>query len=348
MKIHKQLFGKLKDGRQADLITIENDTGSTCKITNYGGIITSWIVPDREGKPRDIVLGWDDLDSYINDTSYLGATIGRYANRIANGVFRLEDVRYELARNQPPNHLHGGTVGFNKVLWDYSLIDTPEQSGVKLNYLSHDMEEGYPGNVNVEVSFLLNNQGELKIEYRATTDRTTIINLTNHTYFNLNGCKRDVLKHSLKIYADNYTPVDKTLIPTGEIKPVLGTDLDFTRFNEIGSRIKNISIGGYDHNYVLNKGAGSLEKIAEIIEPESGLIMDVFSTEPGVQLYTSIHFDGSMKGKGNISYKQYYGFCLETQHFPDSPNKPQFPSVILNPWETYTQTTVYKVTASKD
>jgi aldose 1-epimerase len=348
MKVQKQFFGNLEDGRQADLITIENDFGVICKITNFGGIVTSWITPEKKGNPVDIILGWDDLESFISDTSYLGAIIGRYGNRIAKGIFSLEGKDYKLAINQPPNHLHGGNRGFNKVLWDYSLIDTPLEAGVKLKYLSHNMEEGYPGNLNVEVTYLLNNEGELKINYSATTDKTTHVNLTNHAYFNLNGCRENILKHRLKIFADHYTPSDATLIPTGEIKSVKGTDLDFTEMFEIGSRIKNMDIGGYDHNYVLNKKPGILDKIAEVIEPLSGLKMDVFTTEPGVQLYTSIHFDGTMTGKKNIRYKKYYGFCLETQHFPDSPNKPQFPSTILNPWETYTQTTIYKVSVNKN
>jgi aldose 1-epimerase len=348
MNIFKQPFGKLDDGRQADLITIENDSGMTCKITNYGGILSSWIVPDKKGRPVDIVLGWENLEHYISDTAYLGAIIGRYGNRIAKGRFSLEGKDYQLAVNQPPNHLHGGKTGFNKVLWDYSLIDTPSKTGIKLKYLSRDMEEGYPGNLNVEVIYSLNNEGELKIEYNATTDKTTHVNLTNHAYFNLNGCREDVLRHRLKMSADQYTPVDNTLIPTGEISTVKGTDLDFTEMTEIGSRIKNVNIGGYDHNYVLNKKPGGMEKIAEVTEPLTGLKMEVFTTEPGVQFYAAINFDGSIVGRGNIRYKKYYAFCLETQHFPDSPNKPQFPSTILNPWETYSQTTIYKVSGNKD
>jgi aldose 1-epimerase len=348
MNIHKQVFGKLEDGRQADLITIENDYGVICKITNYGGIVTSWIVPDKNGKPVDIILGWDDLENYISDTSYLGAVIGRYCNRIAKGIFSLDEVSYQLAVNQPPNHLHGGNIGYNKVLWDYSVIKTPDKAGLELKYLSHNMEEGYPGNLNVGVTYLLNNEGELRIEYSATTDKTTHVNLTNHAYFNLNGCRENVLKHNLRIFADQYTPADKTLIPTGELLPVNGTDLDFTSLTEIGSRIKKMKIGGYDHNYVLNKKQGIPERIAEVIEPATGLKMDVFTTEPGVQLYTANHFDGSMTGNNNIKYQKHHGFCLETQHFPDSPNKPQFPSTMLNPWDTYSQTTVYKVYLNKN
>jgi aldose 1-epimerase len=348
MKIYKKPFGKLDDGRQADLITIENDSGVICKITNFGGILTSWIVPDKKGKPIDIVLGWDRLEKFVADTSYLGAIIGRYGNRIARGKFTLEGRDYQLAVNQPPNHLHGGIKGFNKMLWDYSIIDTPVQKGIKLKFLSHDMEEGYPGNLNVEVIYTLNNEGELKIEYTATTDKSTHVNLTNHAYFNLNGCSENIFRHHLKLFADQYTPVDKTLIPTGEIATVKGTDLDFTEMTEIGSRIKNIDIGGYDHNYVLNKKPGVLEKIAEVKEPDSGLKMDVFTTEPGVQFYAAINLDGSIVGKGNIRYDKYFAFCLETQHFPDSPNKPRFPSTILNPWETYSQTTIYKVSVDKE
>ena len=343
MKINVQPFGKLPDGRQADLITIENDNNVVCKITNYGGILTSWQIPDKDGNKTDIVLGWDDLDSYINDSSFLGAIIGRYGNRISKGKFMIDGKEYQLALNQPPNHLHGGNQGFNKVLWNYSLIDEADRKGVKLGYLSKHMEEGYPGNLNVEVSYVLNNDNELIIDYKATTDMKTYLNLTNHAYFSLNGAAGNVLKHRLKINADHYTPCDSTLIPTGEIKAVKGTYLDFTDFHEIGERIKNIDIKGYDNNFVLNKGAGEMGLIAEVFEPSTGLEMKVYTTEPGVQLYTSIHFDGSMIGKNKIKYQQYYGYCLETQHFPDSPNQPEFPSTILNPWETYTQKTIYKV-----
>ncbi|MBN2610951.1 MAG: galactose mutarotase [Bacteroidales bacterium] len=345
MKIHVKAFGKLSDGRQADIIVIENDNKSICKLTNYGGIVTSWTVPDKHGNMVDIVLGWDNIEKYIEDSSYLGAIIGRYGNRIANALFSLDGKEYKLAANQAPNHLHGGNIGFNKVLWDYSLIDQPNEKGVIFRYLSRDMEEGYPGNLNVEVTYRLTNHNELIIDYKAATDKKTHVNLTNHAYFNLNGCADDVLKHVLKIYADHYTPSDKTLIPTGEIAPVKGTNLDFSEKKAIGERIKKMDIGGYDHNFVLNKQPGAFELIAEVYEPRTGLKMDVFTTEPGVQLYTAIHFDGSMTGKGSVKYKQYYGYCLETQHFPDSPNKPHFPSTIVNPWETYSQKTVYKVYA---
>ncbi len=344
MKLYTKAFGKLPDGRQADLITIENNNGASCKITNYGGILTSWIVPDKNGNPVDIVLGWDNLNGFVEDSSFLGAIIGRYANRIAGGMFKLEGREYSLAVNQAPNHLHGGIEGFNKKLWNYTLIDEENSKGVKLSYLSRHMEEGYPGNLNVEVKYTFTNNNDLIIDYQATSDMKTHINLTNHTYFNLNGAIKPVLKHQLKIRADGFTPCDQTLIPTGEIKPVKGTNLDFTTFHEIGERIKRMDIGGYDHNFVLDKKPGELELIAEVIEPETGLKMEVSTTEPGVQLYTAIHFDGSITGKKNIKYKQYYGFCLETQHFPDSPNKPEFPSTILNPWETYMQKTIYKVT----
>ncbi|MFO7658644.1 MAG: aldose epimerase family protein [Bacteroidales bacterium] len=343
MKIQVKTFGHLSDGRQADLIILENDNKSICTITNYGGAVVSWIIPDKNGNMVDIVLGCDNLDSYIGDTSYLGAVIGRYGNRIANGSFMLDGKEYTLAANQPPHHLHGGNTGFNKVLWDYSLIDQPEEKGVVLRYLSKDMEEGYPGNLNVEVVYRLTNDNELSIEYKASTDKKTHVNLTNHAYFNLNGCAGDVLNHVLKINADHYTPADETLIPTGKIATVKGTNLDFTEKKAIGERIKKMEIGGYDNNFVLNKQTGKMELIAEVYEPHTGLKMDVFTTEPGVQLYTAIHFDGSITGKGGIKYKKYYGFCLETQHFPDSPNKHNFPSTIVNPWETYTQKTIYKV-----
>lgn len=343
MKIKSESFGKLSDGRSTDLIVIENDNGVVCKITNYGGILTSWIVPDKNGKKRDIILGWDNVKGFEEDSSYLGALIGRYGNRIANGKFTLDGVEYNLAKNQAPNHLHGGVTGFNKVLWNYSLIDEPGTKGVKLSYDSKHMEEGYPGNLKVVVTYTLTNDNELKIDYEATTDKKTIVNLTSHGYFNLNGGTGNVLNHQLLIKADHYTPVDSGLIPTGEIKAVKGTDFDFTVPTEIGKRIKKIDIDGYDHNFVLNKKEGVLEKVADVFDAESGLVMELSTTEPGVQLYTAIHFDGSMTGKSNIKYQQYYAYCLETQHFPDSPNQPDFPSTILNPGEKYLQTTIYKV-----
>ncbi|NJK86785.1 MAG: galactose mutarotase [Bacteroidales bacterium] len=343
MKVKSERFGVLSNGKQADIITLDNGRGVVCKFTNFGATLTSWEIPDKNGERINIVLGWDNLKGFEEDTSYHGAVIGRFGNRISNGKFKIDHEEFTLAVNQHPNHLHGGVQGFNKVIWDYTLVDEPGKEGVKFHYLSKHMEEGYPGNLSVYVTYRLTNNNELRIEYEATTDKKTVINLTNHAYFNLNGCKKDILKHRLQIKAGHYTPVNENMIPTGEIKSLTGTDLDFNEFHEIGERIKNLTIGGYDHNFVLDKPEHMLDKIAEVFDPESGLRMEVSTTEPGVQLYTAIHFDGSVEGRNGIKYNKYFGFCLETQHYPDSPNQPGFPSTFLSPGDVYKQTTIYKV-----
>ena len=344
MSIKKQVFGKTEDGKNVDLYTLTNTNGLKAKIMTYGGIVTSLQVPDRNGNLADIVLGCDSLDEYIKNNPYFGALVGRYANRIAKGKFTLDGFEYTLATNNGSNHLHGGIKGFDKVVWKAEKMQTDEGPALKLTYRSRDGEEGYPGNLSCIVSYTLTNNNKLKISYEAKTDKATIINLTHHSYFNLSGHNSgDILGHELMLNADHFTPVDKDLIPTGEIKPVKGTPMDFTKPMVIGSRIKQVQ-GGYDHNYVLNSSDGSLALAASVYEPKSGRVMEIFTTGPGIQFYTGNFLDGSVKGKGAV-YNKHAGFCLETQHFPDSPNKPDFPSVVLKPGEKYTQLTVHKFSA---
>lgn len=339
MNIEKKEYGKTPDGKQAYLFTLTNTNGCKTQITNYGGIVVSLLVPDRNGKFDDVVLGYDNLDGYFTNSPYFGAIIGRYANRIANGKFTLKGVEYKLAVNNGPNHLHGGINGFNKAPWQAQPLERPEGPALKLTYRSADGEEGYPGNLDCVVKYILSNDNELRIEYEAVTDKTTIINLTNHSYFNLAGCG-NILNHELMLNADNYTISDDTLIPTGKICSVHGTDLDFTKPTAIGARIENVP-GGYDHNFVLDNPNGSLVLAARVYEPSTGRVMEVFTTEPGIQFYSANFLDGSDKGKGTV-YNKHDGFCLETQHFPDSPNKPEFPSVVLEPGGNYTQLTIYR------
>jgi aldose 1-epimerase len=345
----KQDFGKTKDGTPVDLFVLTNANGVQAKITNYGGIVTELHVPDRDGKLGDVVLGFDNLPSYLAGHPFFGAIAGRVANRIAKGKFTLDGKEYKLAINNGPNSLHGGLQGFDKKVWKAEPIETADAVGVKLSYLSKDGEEGYPGDLSVTVTYALTNQNELRIDYKATTDKATPVNLTNHSYFNLAGAKSggDVLGHELMLEADNFTPVDDTLIPTGEIKPVKGTPLDFTMPHTIGERIAQIpkSIGGYDHNFVLNGGGKKLALAARVREPKTGRVLEAYTTEPGVQLYTGNFLDGSSKGKGGVAYNKHAGFCLETQHYPDSINQPKFPSVVLQPAKEYRTTTVYKFSA---
>ncbi len=348
MSIEKQPFGKTPDGTAVDLYTLTNDNGMVVKIMNYGGTVTSLIVPDRNGKMGDVVLGYDNLDGYLKNNPYFGSIIGRYANRIAKGRFVLNGVEYKLAQNNGENHLHGGIKGFDKVVWNAKEVKTGNGVGVELSYLSKDGEEGYPGNLSVTVTYILTNNNELKINYLATTDKDTVVNLTHHSYFNLAGAgEGDILGHELMINADKFTPVDKTLIPTGELRSVKGTPMDFTQPTAIGARInqedEQLIFGkGYDHNWVLNIVEGALTRVARVYEPKTGRVMEVFTTEPGMQFYSGNFLDGTITGKGGKVYYQRYGFCLETQHFPDSPNKPQFPSTVLKPGQTYRTTTVYQ------
>jgi len=340
MRIKKEKFGQVGN-EQVDLYTLTNGNGMMVKITNYGGIITSIEVPDKNGDTDDVVLGFDNLADYRKESPYFGAIVGRYANRIAAGHFTLDGKEYHLAINNGNNHLHGGLKGFDKVIWKATEIRNENNIGLQLSYMSKDMEEGYPGNLNVKVKYLLDKNNNLKVEYEATTDKPTYVNLSQHSYFNLAGKSgRDILDQYLWIDADRYTVVDKELIPIGELRSVTGTPMDFTRPLPIGGRIENVP-GGYDHNYVLNSG-DSLAKVAEVIDSVSGRKMEVFTNEPGIQFYSGNFLDGSITGKYGVVYRKNFGLCLEAQHFPDSPNHPEFPSTLLKPGEIYMQETVYK------
>jgi aldose 1-epimerase len=342
--VEKKDFGKTADGTVVDIYTLTNANGMKAKITNYGGIITELHVPDRDGKLADVVLGFDDLKNYLAGHPHYGAIAGRVANRIANGKFTLDGKEYKLFVNNGPNSLHGGKVGFDKKVWKAESFEGKDGVGVKMTYVSPDGEEGYPGTLTTTMTYTLTDKNEFRIDYHATTDKPTIINLTNHSYFNLAGAgSGDVLGTELAIEADKYTPADETLIPTGELALVKGTPLDFTTPHTIGERAGQIkkSIGGYDHNFVLNSGGGKLALAARAYETKSGRVMETYTTEPGVQLYTA-NFMGDTKGKGGTVYKKQGGFCLETQHFPDAINQPKFPSIVLRPGKAYETTTVYK------
>ncbi len=344
-RIEKRLFGKLADGTAVDLYTLTNKNGLVAEITNYGGTVVRLKTPDAEGKLGDVVLGYDTPQEYESGTSYFGALIGRFANRIAGGKFTLNGVDYQLAKNNDGNHLHGGIRGFDKVVWQAQELRRPDGVALRLTYLSRDGEESYPGNLSVTAIYVLTNKNELRVDYTANTDKDTIVNLTHHSYFNLAG-KGNVLRHELKLNASRFTPVDATLIPTGELKTVRGTPFDFTRSTTIGSRIgqvdEQLTRGrGYDHNFVLDKGGKQLSLAAVVFEPTSRRQMEVWTTEPGMQFYSGNFLDG-VRGKGDDVYNQRDGFCLEAQHYPDSPNRPEFPSTVLKPGKQYRQTTIYR------
>ena len=336
-------FGALPDGSGVSLYILVNAHGLTAKITNYGTIITELHVPDRNGRLGDVVLGFDNLAQYLKGHPYFGCTVGRFANRIAKGQFTLDGKPYKLAVNNGPNALHGGLKGFDKVIWK---AEPQSDAAVRFSYTSADGEEGYPGKLDVTVTMALTDANELRLDYTAVTNKPTPLNLTNHSYFNLLG-QGPILDHELTIAADHFTPTDSTLIPTGEIKSVKGTAMDFTSPRRIGAEIANIGNEekGYDHNYVLNAGGKSLAFAARVYEPRTGRVLELQTTEPGVQLYTANYLDGSLVGKGGVVYARQTAFCLETQHYPDSVNQPQFPSTILRPGETYRQTTVFKFSA---
>ncbi|MBI4581023.1 MAG: galactose mutarotase [Planctomycetes bacterium] len=340
------------DGQQVLLYHLSNANGMTADISNYGGIVTRLVVPDRNGRLDDVVLGYDKLADYLKATPYFGAIVGRYGNRIAKGRFTLDGVEYKLATNNNENHLHGGLKGFDKVVWAVAG-EGVDAKGVRLTltYASKDGEEGYPGNLKATVVYTLTHNNELKIDYEATTDKATPINLTHHGYWNLAGAGNgDILGHELMLNADRFTPVDATLITTGELRAVKGTPFDFTTPTAIGARVnqddEQLKFGkGYDHNFVLNKTGSGMTLAARVFESTSGRVMEVYTTEPGIQFYCGNFLDGSNVGKDGKVYHHRYGFCLETQHFPDSPNKqdnPQFPSAILGPGQTYEHHTVYK------
>lgn len=351
MNISKEPFGTLADGRSADLYILSGPGGMEVRITNYGATIVSILAPDRNGKTADVALGYDTAGDYEAGTSYFGCVVGRYGNRIAGGKFSLGGTEYTLAVNNGANHLHGGISGFNKKLWQAEEFADEDAAGVKLSCLSADGEEGYPGNLNVTVTYRLTRANEIRIDYQASTDKATVLNLTNHSYFNLKGAGNGtILEHEMMLNAGRFTPVDEGLIPTGELAPVEGTPMDFRTPTPIGRRIEGdfqqlVFGGGYDHNWVLNKPGMELSLAARVYEPESGRIMEVRTTQPGVQFYTGNFLDGTAIGKGGTPYEKRFGFCLETQHFPDSPNKPEFPSVVLNPGEEFSSTTIYAFSA---
>ena len=338
----KSAFNDSLDGKAIGLYTLTNANKLRVEISSYGATVIRLFVPDRNGKLEDIVLGYDDLAGYYQGKSYFGAIVGRYANRIAKATFSIDGKPYKLAANNGPNTLHGGIKGFDKVVWD----GKQDSEGITFTYTSKDGEEGFPGNLVVKVRYELSNANELSIEYSAETDQPTVLNLSNHSYFNLDGQgKGDILQHELQIHANAFTPVDADLIPTGEIRKVAGTPFDFTSPHKIGERVNDTAYDqirygiGYDHNFVLN-GEG-MKPAASVYSPVSGRTMEVLTTEPGVQFYCGNFLNGSEKGKGSV-YQKRYGFCLETQHFPDSPNQPSFPSSLLKPGEKYRSATIFK------
>lgn len=338
----KTTWGTTPDGKTVELYTLKNSKGAEARIMTYGGVVVSLKVPDRTGALGDVVAGLDTFQDYLKPPPYFGAIIGRYGNRIGNARFSLDGVDYKLDKNDGENSLHGGARGFDKRLWQVSSV-SPQS--LELKYRSADGEEGYPGNLNATVKYTLTDANELRIDYSATTDKDTVVNLTNHSYFNLAG-DGDILAHEVIINADRFTPIDKGLIPTGELKDVAGTPFDFRTATAIGKRIEQkdqqlIFAGGYDHNWVLNRTGSDLEMAAKVTDPKSGRVMEVFTTEPGLQFYTGNFLDGTLKGKGR-TYTRRSAFCMETQHFPDSPNKPSFPSTVLKPGSIYQSTTVYR------
>lgn len=345
MPFEEAMFGRMPDGRAVYLYTLETRSGMRARITNYGGVLTSLELPDPNGALRDVVLGFDRLEPYLDNAPFFGALIGRYANRLGRGRVCIDGTEYTLALNDPPNHLHGGPGGFHRVLWDAAVGETPLGPALDLCYVSPHGEQGYPGTLSVRVRYSLSEPCVLSIDYRATTDRTTLLNLTHHSYFNLASPGSGIEQHMLSIAADHYTPTDVHLIPTGSIEPVADTPLDFRQPHAIGQRIdaKHPALAaglGYDVNYVIREWDGSLKVVAQVYEPETGRRMIVSSTEPGLQFYSGNRLAG-IAGKGAQNYRARAGFCLEAQHFPDSPNQPGFPSTLLEPGQTYTQTTRY-------
>jgi aldose 1-epimerase len=348
--VTSERFGTMPDGAQVDVYTLKNAIGMEVKAIGYGAIITSLKVPDRSGNLADVVLGFENLDGYLKGHPYFGAIVGRYGNRIGKGQFTLDGKTYSLAKNNGPNHLHGGVTGFDKVVWTAAVSG---QNAVTFTRTSPDGEEGYPGNLSTKVTYTLTDRNELIVDYHATTDKATPVNLTQHSYFNLAGDGAgDILGHEVTINADRYTPVDDTLIPTGELAGVEGTPFDFRKPTAIGARINadhpQLEAGrGYDHNWVLNRSGGGLQLAARVVEPKTGRTLEVSTEEPGVQFYTGNFLDGSLTGKGGHVYAHRTGFCLETQHYPDSPNKPNFPSTILQPGQEYQTQTVFTFGVAK-
>ena len=346
--VTKQSFGKTPSGENVDIYTLRNRNGVETQITNYGAIVVSLKVPDRKGAMGDVVLGFSDFDQYLKNDPYFGAIIGRYGNRIAKGRFKLDGAEYTLAVNNGENHLHGGIKGFDKVVWTGRELTTKAGPAVVLTYLSKDGEEGYPGNLRVRVTYTLTHQNDLRIDYSATTDKATVINLTHHSYFNLLGeGNDDILNHRVRINANRFLPTDAGSIPTGELRSVIGTPFDFLKFTPIGERInqdnEQLELGnGYDHTWIINGRPGTLRFAAAAHEPSTGRMMEVWTTEPGMQFYTGNFLDGTLTGKAGKPYPRRSGFCFETQHYPDAPNQPSFPTTTLRPGATYRSTTIYK------
>ena len=347
MSITGQPFGTTADAAPITLYTLTNRGGLEARIMTYGGILVSLRTPDRSGELADVTLGFDDLTPYLQGHPYFGALIGRYGNRIAEGSFRLAGRAYSLARNNGPNHLHGGVRGFDKVIWRAEPDTSGAEARLRLTYHSHDGEEGYPGNLDVTVVYTLTDENALRIDYTAQTDQLTVVNLTNHTYFNL-AVDGTIHGHELQLFAGHFLPIDPTSIPIGELHSVAGTPMDFLQPAAIGARIDDSdeqllrASGGYDHTWVLDQGGEAMAHAAHVYEPASGRLMDVYTTQPGVQFYSGNMLDGSLTGKGGRVYAKHTGFCLETQHFPDSPNQPRFPSTVLSPGETYRHSTSYQ------
>jgi aldose 1-epimerase len=344
--IESQPFGTAPDGAPVDLYRLSNRHGLSATITNYGGIVTSLLVPDRQGKLGDVVLGFDTLAEYIARSPYFGCLVGRFANRIARGEFKLDGQTCALAKNDGENHLHGGKQGFDKVVWLAEPVSADDGVGLRLRYLSKDGDEGYPGALSVAVTYTLSERNEFIVEYLATTDKPTVVNLTHHSYFNLDGTHRDTREHLLTLHADTFTPIADSLIPTGDVRAVKGTPMDFTQPKrvgaDLGSRDPQITLGrGYDHNWVLRRNQDGLCLAAHLMGPQSGRVLEIFTTEPGIQFYGGGQLD-SMVGKQGKVYGPCHGLCLETQHFPNSPNQPNFPSTVLRPGETYRSLTVHK------
>ncbi len=351
--IQKSLFGKMKDGKEVYEYTLQNKLGAEAKIITYGARVVSLTMPDRKGKYADIVLGYDNLESYVKSTDYFGSIVGRYANRIGKAEITLNGKTYKLSANENGNELHGGKFGFSEVVWDAKPLNTKAGPALELTLVSPDGDQGYPGKMTVHVTYTLTNNNELKIQYEATTNKETVINLSHHSYFNLSGDPHNtILKEILQINANSFTPIDKESIPTGKIEKVAGTPLDFRKPTEIGSRINDnyeqLKLAhGYDFNYVLNNYNGKVREVADVYDPSSGRYMQVFTNEPGIQFYSGNYLNGTQIGKGGIAYQQHAGLCLEAQHYPDSPHEPRWPSVILKPGQVYHQTTIYKFSTKK-
>jgi aldose 1-epimerase len=347
-EISERRWGSLPSGESISLFTLRNGNGLEASITNYGGRLVTLQVPDRAGRSEDIVLGFDSLEGYLGHNPYFGALVGRFANRIANGKFELDGAAYTLLQNNGTNALHGGARGFDKVAWKAAAIDSNGNSALELRYLSRNGEEGYPGNLEIAATYTLSNDNTLRIDYSGSTDRATVLNLTNHSYFNLAGhAQGNILDQRVVLNADRFTPVGSNLIPTGDLRSVAGTPFDFRQSTAIGARIdandEQIGFGGgYDHNFVLNRAGNGLSLAARVYDPRSGRVMEVLTTQPGMQFYTGNHIRGEIRGKGGATYDARAGFCCETQHFPDSPNQPQFPSSVLRPGDRYTHTTAFR------